>query len=39
MPASALETILDRARRKIVEEHTLERVVESYERAYDVVTR
>jgi glycosyltransferase involved in cell wall biosynthesis len=39
MPASALETILDRARRMIVEEHTLERVVESYERAYDVVTR
>jgi len=23
----------------IVEEHTLERVVESYERAYEVVTR
>jgi glycosyltransferase involved in cell wall biosynthesis len=39
MPAGALEPILERARRKIVEEHTLERVVESYERAYDVVTR
>src|SRR5258705_4457503 len=39
MSAQAREPILDRARRRIVEEHTLERVVESYERAYDLVRR
>jgi len=34
-----LEPILDRARARVLEHHTLERVVEKYERAYEAVLR